>query len=286
MKKEKILGFRTVGLAALLFGLGTVSAQAQSVGLSVKQDSIAVGKLGTAVHSLAGDSLTIEVVDGKVVVTNGNGKVASLPCANGGELVVESSDAEQSGSLSATVDSSGYGTLYSPFQLTVPDSSDVEVYAPELVDGRLMLTDATRLAAGTVVNPETGLVLKNAGTVSFSLSGSAPSSVESALTGSSLTIETPSLDDYTLCTLGQAQGEYGFYAFLGDTVPAGEAYLLLDNAESDETYVLFDDGHSGETGIEDATSVSSSADGKRVEDGRLVIVKGNRKYTVDGVRIK
>ena len=198
----------------------------------MQQNGEQVTAVGTAVHSLSGQSLTIEAKAGKVNVSTGSDVVASVPYTNGGELVVEGSS-ESSNLLNATVGSVGYGTLYSPFQLTVPDNSEVEVYAPTLVDGNLMLTDETRLAAGTVINPETGLVLKNEGSISFSLTGDASSSVASALSGSSLAIATPVVDGCTLCTLGHALSDnslFGFFKYTGTSVSAGKAYLLLNDA--------------------------------------------------------
>lgn len=279
---------RSIALCAALM-LGIAGASAQSACLSVQQNGTPITSLGSAWHSLSdGAQLTIEFSNGKAVVSNGGSTVASLPCSDGGELVIEMGDqGDASNSLECNVSAAGYSTLYSPFQLTVPLSSDVEVYAPSYVDGKLMLTDDTRLSAGTVIAPETGLILKNTGTIGLLFTQSAPAEVSSALSGSSLTISTPT--DKTIYTLGHAKDDaslFGFYRYTGATLAAGKAYLEDGDAQSAAlAYVPFAFGDDI-TGVNDATSVSSLRDGKFIEKGQVVIVKSGKKYNVSGNRIR
>lgn len=78
-------------------------------------------------------------------MSNGTNVVATLPCANSGALVVELGQPSEENTLSCGVSYKGYATLYSPFQLTIPDSSEVEVFAPTYEDGKLVLSKSTRL---------------------------------------------------------------------------------------------------------------------------------------------
>ncbi len=275
---------------ALLLSVG--GAFAQSACFSVQQNGTKIASLGSAWHTLSnGAQLTLEFSDGKAVVSNGTATVATLPCSDGGELVMELGEqGDATNALDCTVASVGYSTLYSPFQLTVPDDAEVEVYAPTYVDGKLLLTDDTRLAAGTVIAPETGLILKNAGTLSLSFSNSDPASVNSALSGSSLKITTSSVSGQTIYTLGHAKDDaslFGFFKYTGSTLAAGKAYFVTtDDAQSSAlAYVPFYFGDDV-TGISDATSSTPLTDGKYLEKGQVVIVKSGKKYNVSGNRIR
>ncbi len=270
--------------------LGVSGAFAQSACLSVQQNGAKVEALGSAWHTLDEQTeLTLECVDSKVVVSNGSAVVASLPTIEGGEFVMAFGEASADNSLSCNVSSVGYSTLYSPFQLTIPSGSDVEVYAPTYKDGKLLLTDTTRLAAGTVIAPETGLILKNEGSISLAFTGATPSNVSSALSGSSFSISTPVLSDQAIYTLGHASDDaslFGFFKYTGSTLAAGKAYFVATEAQSEAKSFVpfsFDDEV---TGIYDAsTTYSSLIAGKYIEKGRVVIVKNGKKYNVSGNRI-
>ncbi len=220
------------GLALCTVSLLVVSgafAQCRSACFSVQQNGTKVADVGSACHTLDGQSvLTLKCEDGKVTVSNGSAVVASLPTTEDGELVIEFGEAGADNSLNCSVSSAGYSTLCSPFQLTVPENSDVEDNAPTYEDGKLLLTDDTRLAAGTVVAPETGLILKNEGSIALAFTGVAPSSVSSALSGSSVTVPTPALSGQTIYTLGHAKDDaslFGFFKYAGSTLAAGKTYL-------------------------------------------------------------
>ncbi len=280
---------KSVALCAVSL-LSVSGAFAQSACLSVQQNGAKVAALGSAWHTLDEQAeLTLECTDGKVTVSNGSAVVASLPTIESGDFVMEFGEASGDNSLNCSVSSVGYSTLYSPFQLTVPSGSDVEVYAPTYEDGKLLLTDATRLEAGTVIAPETGLILKNEGSISFAFTGATPSNVSSALSGSSFSISTPSLSGQTIYTLGHATDDaslFGFFKYAGSTLAAGKAYIAATDALSTaQAFVPFSFGDEV-TGIHEAsTSSSSILDGKYLEKGMVVIVKGGQKYDVSGNRI-
>ncbi len=277
--------------ASLLCATGAVAQQGAT--LSVQQSGSPVTAVGSAWHKVAGGTpLTIECQDGKAVVSYGTARVASLPCTEGGALVIEPGGLSGDNQLPLAVSSDGWSTLYSPFQLTVPEGSDVEVYAPTFEDGKLQLTSATLLAPGTAVPPETGLVLKNAGDIAFPFTGSAAGETESALSGSSLVVPTLQASGQTVYTLGHAKDDaslFGFFKYTGSRLSAGKAFLLASDAQSAAlSFVPFFVG--GETtglpGIETPAAPAAPRDGKYIEGGRVVIVKGGRVYTASGVRIR
>ncbi len=279
---------RSAALCAVSL-IGTGGAFAQSACLSVQQNGEKVSIVGSAWHTLGnGKQLTIECANGKVNVSNGTNVVATLPCANSGALVVEVGQPSEENTLSCGVSYKGYATLYSPFQLAVPDSSKVEVFAPTYEDGKLVLSKSTRLAPGTVIAPETGLILKNEGTIDFAFSNAAATCTGSALSGTSLNIATPTVSGQTIYTLGQATEDaslFGFFRYVGTALPAGKAYYVSTQTGSSER-VLFNFNDSA-AGITDATVDGTPlTDGKRIENGQVVIVKNGHKYNVSGNRVR
>lgn len=277
--------------ASLLCATGAVAqnADAQGVCLSVEQNGETLSALGSAWHNLEdGEELTIEFAGGKAVVSNGTAVVATLPCTEDGAMVVRTGEMSGDNRLAFSVSSEGYSTLYSPFQLTVPEGSGVEVYAPSFEDGKLKLTSATRLEPGTVVPPEIGLVLKNAGDIAFPFTGSAAAAIPTALSGTSLAIPTPEASGQTVCTLTHDSADpslFGFGKHGGSTLAAGEAYFLSEDGLSFVPFSL-SDGTSGVSGVAVSASSAPLLDGKYVERGRVVIVKGGSKYTDSGVRAR
>ncbi len=275
--------------------LSTGAAFAQHACFSVHQNGEELLDLGEAWYPLInGEKLTIDFADGKVNVSGNNGVLATLPCTEGGQLAMEFSTKSGSGIRSHTyrVTERGYATLYSPFQLTVnvPDNeAEVEVYAPSYVDGKLMLTDETRMKDGTVIPPCTGLILKNNGAIELDLSNGTSSSVSSALSGSALKIPVSSVSGQTIYTLGYAKDDtslYGFFKYIGTTLAAGKAYFA--EAQSGSNVLSFlPFGFAGDvTGIATATTAPASLrNGKYIDNGQVVIVKNGQKYNVSGNRI-
>lgn len=126
-------------------------AHAQSIYTYVQQNGEKLGQLGTASFEVNADSNpTVEFVDGKAVMTIGNNKVASLPMSHGGELVVEWTTTLDEGELNrltkSPTDLRPFATIYSPFQLVVPEGSDV--YAPSFDPSSNLLYLGNKLAAG------------------------------------------------------------------------------------------------------------------------------------------
>lgn len=290
---------RTVSLLSMLAVAGMAHAQVhvyaeQNVDGKVKK----VEQLGTAVFGTQYTTPTVSFVNGKAVMTIGNTTVASVPVSNGGVMVVdccafdEATDAHDTMNKitkSPSATDRPYVTLFSPFQVVVPEGC--EVYAPEFDSSTetLLLTNANKLPAGAVVPVETPLVVKGDKSVDFTFSANhATCKPESALSGTSLRILTPT--DGTVFTFGHDKTDtslYGLFRYVGETLPPGVAYLKAAAGETSTKYipVVFDDSET--TGIRQQNTLQTAATTtKMAENGRIVICRGNKKYNINGQIIK
>lgn len=290
---------RTVSLLSMLAVAGMAHAQVhvyaeQNVDGKVKK----VEQLGTAVFGTQYTTPTVSFVNGKAVMTIGNTTVASVPVSNGGVMVVdccafdEATDAHDTMNKitkSPSATDRPYVTLFSPFQVVVPEGC--EVYAPEFDSSTetLLLTNANKLPAGAVVPVETPLVVKGDKSVDFTFSANhATCKPESALSGTSLRILTPT--DGTVFTFGHDKTDtslYGLFRYVGETLPPGVAYLKAAAGETSTKYipVVFDDSET--TGIRQQNTLQTAVTTtKFAENGRIVICRGNKKYNINGQIIK
>lgn len=171
---------RTVSLLSMLTVAGMAHAQVHVYAeQNVNQNVGKVEQLGTAVFGTQYTTPTVSFVNGKAVMTIGNTTVASVPVSNGGVMVVdccafdEAADAHDTMNKitkSPSATDRPYVTLFSPFQVVVPEGC--EVYAPEFDPSTetLLLTNANKLSAGDVVPVETPLVVKGDKSVDFTFS--------------------------------------------------------------------------------------------------------------------
>lgn len=284
MKKKQLL------LSAMLVLISTSAANAQKAYTYVQQNGTKIASLGTAAFDLSG-SPSVEFDDnGKVVMKIGDNTVAALPMSDNGQLVVEfettMADADLN-KVSKTL-TTPFATLYSPFQLTLPASGDVEVYAPTY-DGSnhvLVCNSTTKIAASAVIPVEKGLILKNPGTIDLAISGGASTDTHtSALSGSSLQIDKPSVGEgSTLYTLGHETNDnsrFGFFAYTGSLLNPGLAWLVAPTLSSGVKYVSISFGDEA-TGITKYENVNVNHNGKFLENGRIVIMKNGKKYNING----
>lgn len=263
-------------------------AHAQSIYTYVQQNGEKLGKLGTASFEVnAGSNPTVEFVDGKAVMTIGDNKVASLPMSHGGELVVEWTttlgESELNRLTKSPTDKRPFATIYSPFQLVVPEGSDV--YAPSFDSSSNLLYLGNKLAAGAIVPPETALTLHGTSTVNFAFSAAAATcSPKSALSGTALKIGVPAGETvytYGVGKTGPQTGKFGLFRYTGTTLGAGLCWLQTDKTQG-ASYIglMFDSLPTGVDGMERALSAGRTV--KVVENGRVVIKTANRKYNING----
>lgn len=280
-------------LSMLTLMVGMANAQIYTY---IIQKGDTLGNLGVAKFDDQNCTPTVEFVNGKAVMTIGKTKVASVSMNNGGALVVKSfydesnkADSECNKISKSPSATKPYVTVYSPFQLVVPD--ECEVYAPEFntTTQMLRLTNGNRIPAGEVVPAETPLVVKGTKTVEFKFSvNRATCAPKSDLSGTALRINTPT--DGTVFTFGRDKNDlshYGLFRYVAATLPPGVAYLKTANASSARYIDMsFED--------EETTSVqqlgmkreTSSSVVKLIENGRLVIKKGNKKFFLNGQEIR
>lgn len=264
-------------------------AHAQSIYTYVQQNGEKLEKLGTASFEVnAGSNPTVEFVDGKAVMTIGsNGGVASLPMSHGGELVVEWTTTLGEGELNRLTKSPTakrpFATIYSPFQLVVPEGCDV--YAPSYDPDKNLLYLGNKLEAGAIVPPETALTLHGTSSVAFAFSAAAATcSPTSALSGTALKIDVPTgvpVYTYGIGKTGPQTGKFGLFRYTGTTLGAGLCWLQTDKAKG-ANYIglMFDSLPTGVDGVERALSAGRTV--KVVENGRMVIKTANRKYNING----
>lgn len=300
MKKKQQL------LSAILVLIGTCAANAQHAYTYVQQDGVKIDDLGTAAFLLTSNApATLEFDQNRnAVMTIGSNTVARLPMSDKGQLVVdfETTSATTFNKVSKTVSSSGYATLYSPFQLTVPVSGNVETYVPtyDATNHVLKCNSTTKVAPGTVIPVETAPLLKNAGTIEFSISaGPSTDTHTSALSGSSLTIKIPRVDTgNTLYTLGHESenaSNYGFFKYTGSLLKPGRAWLVAASIPSSARYIPFSFDDDELTAILDLNTIDSAGsttknsmhNGRKViENDRIVILRNGKKYNLNGQEMK
>lgn len=277
----------------LLFYMLSVTggiAHAQSIYTYVQQNGEKLGQLGTASFEVnAGSNPTVEFVDGKAVMTIGDNKVASLPMSHGGELVVEWTttlgESELNRLTKSLTSERPFATIYSPFQLVVPEGSDV--YAPSFDSSSnlLYLAPENKLAAGAIVPPETALTLHGTSPVDFAFSADAATcSPTSALSGTALKIDVPADETvytYGIGKTGPQEGKFGLFRYTGKTLGAGLCWLQTAKAQV-ASYIglMFDSLPTGMDGVERALYAGRTV--KVVENGRVVIKTANRKYNING----
>lgn len=285
--------------SAMFVLIGTCAANAQNAYTYVQQNDVKIESLGTAAFDLS-TSLhpTVEFDDNCNAVMNiGDNTVAALPMISMGQLVVEFETTVAMADLNKVTKTytNKYATLYSPFQLTVPESSTVEVYVPTYdAESHVLKCNSTTLVASNAVIPvETALLLKNAGTIDFAISeGASTDTHVSALSGSSLKISVPKVaSGNTLYTLGKKTDDasnYGFFHYTGSQLNPGLAWLVAGTISSNAAkYIPLNFDEDSVTAVSEfEAELSQQRDGKFIENGRVVIMKNGKKYNLNGQEVK
>ncbi len=290
-------------IAVYLLLLGCSAADAQKAYTYIQQNGTRITAIGTAAFDVGGQEHPTVSFDekGNAVMTIGKNKVAMLPTTNDGELAVEFQPGVEEASVnkvSKTL-SVPYSTIYSPFQLQMP-TDEKAVYAPTYNEEKhtLQLNTATRIAPGAVIPVGTALILTESVEFAFS-AGAATDTHTSALSGSALKITNPTkagaVDGKTVYTLGHERTDptdFGFFRYIGDYLNPGLAWLLAPTvdqtpSETQTKAISFSFDEDEITGISAITTETATVShGKRVENGRLVIVRGIDKYNANGQKIE
>lgn len=268
---------------------------AQKAYTYVRQNGTKLEKLGTAAFDVGEKSQPrVHFVDGKAVMTIGETRVAALPMKNGGELVVsyttDVAEADLNKVTKKPTKQKPFATIYSPFQLVVPSGS--EVYAPVFNPDNMLLhfADDQRVAEGGIVPVETPLVIHGTSPVEFTFSATDPTcGLTSDLRGSSLKIDTPT--DATVFTFGIGKtgphtGEFGLFRYTGTSLNPGVCFLQVAKEKVQDVNFVALSFEPYVTGVKDVEARESQPVTKRVEHGRVVIVKAGKKYNTNGQNIK
>lgn len=277
-----------------LLSLAAVNATAQNIFVHVEQEGKPLDQLGTAEFDVNADSHpSVEFVNGKAVMTINGNCVASLPMGSNGVLVIEHQIPETVTNINKVTKTPSeqhpYVTLYSPFQLRVP--SGCEAFVPKYDHDKdvLLLNASTQAIAGSIVPPETPLVVSGTQAVDFEITALTPTcSLKSELSGSALKI-IPSKEQ-TVFTFGVGKngnnkGKYGFYRYTGSTLNPGLCYLVYNEIQNFVNAVLL--SHTTTTGIAPTLlNDYRTQHAKYIENGRVIIRKGNKKYNINGQEAK
>lgn len=290
--KKTIIFIAVISLCAKLCAQYTIYVH-------VTQNEEKIEALGTAAFPVYNSYEVTTENDKKVLIVDGN-EVAVLPLweNNAGDFVVESTTTLEENELNIVckdVSASGYATLYSPFQLKIQESSDVEVYVPtyDAENHIFKCNDDTKVSAQDIIPAGTGLLLKNEGTITFTITADDASlGSKGALSGSALNIPTSAVNvaqNYAIYTLGHAYDDKDKFCFMpynGEYLGAGLAYFIAQAPSGGNAKAIafqFQDGTV--TTIEDMT-LDSNFNGKILENGRIVIQKSGVRYNINGQEIR
>lgn len=277
-----------------LLSLAAVNATAQNIFVHMEQEGKPLDQLGTAEFDVNADSHpSVEFVDGKAVMTINGNCVASLPMGSNGVLVIEHQIPETVTNFNKVTKTPSeqrpYVTLYSPFQLKVPSGCEAFVPKYDHENDVLLLNASTQAIAGSIVPPETPLIVSGTEAVDFEITALTPTcSLKSELSGSALKI-IPSTEQ-TIFTFGIGkngpnQGKYGFYRYTGSTLNPGLCYLVYNEIQNFVNAVLL--SHTTTTGIAPTLlNDYRTQHAKYIENGRVIIRKGNKKYNINGQEAK
>lgn len=268
---------------AAIMSLGTLMAQSATpvAKASVVQNETTVE---SAQFRLSKNPTFIFGKDGTVFMTldKKESHAAQLPLKENSHMeVVFSTLDESANKREAAVSSAGYGTFFSAFQTIVPEGS-IEVYAPTYYNGKLLMNQSTRLAPGTILPAETGVLLKNVGDYAFAYSDEAAEEVPSVLTGSA--IELPVTDfEGTIYSLAKKNGIVAFYRYTAPTTKAGKAFLVLDGENSAKEIAFDLDSDATDIAISSSSSdkpveMFNTAGQKVGNNYKGVIISGGKKY--------
>lgn len=269
----------------------TTVIRAQKVYTYVQQDGTKLESLGTAAFDLS-DNPTVTFQDGKAVMTVDYTTVAVLPLTQNGELTVEFStdlDEDELNKVTKTVGEVGYATIYSPFQLQVYDAGVVEVYSPtyDSENHILKCNPSTQVAENEIAPAGTGLLLRNEGTVQFSISTEDPTAFRGALEGSALKIPTSEVDpgeDWDIYTLGHEKtdnSKFGFLKYTGTYLNAGSAYLIAPSIQA-PMKIAVKMSFGNDMTLTDFAPATTLENGKFLEDGQVKIIRDGRSYNMNG----
>lgn len=286
---------KKVLLIVPLLSLACSAVRAQYIYTHIEQDGVELTKLGTAKFGVNSESTPqVEFTDGKAVMTLAGNTIATLPMSDNGEMVVEFKTTKEETALNTVTKtpktSAPYVTIYSPFALKLA-SSEGGVYAPVYNSEKntLTLSSAQKMTEGQIVAPETPLtVCGTTNDVVFTFATEAPTFTQtSSLSGSSLKINVPAegtVYTYGVASTGESTGKYGLFKYTGSTLGAGLAYFYL-NTTNDAKFIPlnFDDEVTAVNGVETVSDGAATA--KFVENGRVVIRRGGKKFNLNGQEV-
>lgn len=232
--------------------------------------------------------------NGKLIMTLGSRTYhqAELPMSNGAAMRVSIADYDQaSNQKPVKVSPVGFSTMYSAFQVAVPDG--VEAYAPTYDSEKKVfkLDESTRIPTGTVLPVGTGVILKNEGSFYFPYTKKTPSSVSTCLTGSAVIAPVSEFNDGSaaqIYSLANEDDVVAFYRYVPHGTVAGKAFYVLSTSAGAKS-ITFDFGDILATDIQMPADASATGDnscyniaGQRIDpassDYKGIVIINGKKY--------
>lgn len=230
------------------------------------------------------DVVLAKAIDNEILLGQGGSTAAvdliyiqSLGAPTAEELAAAEEADYNANHISATIPSSGIGTIASAYAIDCANlPSGVKAYKVSNVSANA----ATLEEVTTAVAPGTGLILRGtAGTYDIPVVAegtdiSGTNELKAAVTATDIEANTA----YIL------QGGQFHLVNAASTVPAGKAYLPVANVSGARTISL----SFGEiTGVSEvAAEAKAVADGKFIKNGQLVIEKNGKVFNANGAQIK
>lgn len=157
----------------------------------------------------------------------------------------------------------GYGTLYYEKELKLP--ADTKAYTAKLNGSSLVLTE---LSSGIIPAKTAVIVDGNGGLFELSHTG-ATFAGQNDLRGTATDIDASSVSGGTVCTLGYENNTAAFYKYVGETLAANKAYIVVPDNVSAGAKGISIVVDNNVTGITDITT-------SRIVDAPIYNVAGQR----------
>ena len=173
-----------------------------------------------------------------------------------------------------------YSTLYySDFAFALP--AGVEAYVATISDNDLLLTKIA--VAGQTIPADNAVIFKaNAQNFTLTPSDETPVSfsVANSLQGTDVAIATPAN-----CYVLSGKSGVGFYQYNGSNLNPHKAYVILNNSSAPQRMRFIFAEEQNATGTENASADNDESQ-KRMENGRLVVIKSGVRYNAQGQIVK
>lgn len=179
--------------------------------------------------------------------------------------------------VSATITSAGWATLYTPYALNF-EGTGLTAYTATLEDNKVTLVPVDNVPANT------GVVLEGAADTYYIPVVASSKTAKGDLLGSADATAFDAYSGYTLYILTQNGNNVQFNPCTSGSIAAGKAFLKVatDNNNSGGAKALSVVFANDPTGISTVNATETAQPVKRIVNGQLVIEKNGKRYNAAG----